>query len=228
MVERKINNLANALIVVVSMAISTGFQAANSAEEPTKDARALFEKMQERANKLQSYRFHSVLDTFQKDKQITGEIDFYFKKDHQIRVEVKSAGLKNGSIVVEEASGRIRAQGGPKMLGMKMTVNPESRLLVAANGFNIVHSDLSSLYLHVASLLTSGHHAKVSATANENNVEILEIDGPQNEVVERLFVNRETQTPVRWDLYRNETLFSTMKITDFRVDVPISDDLFKI
>ncbi|MDR3615370.1 MAG: hypothetical protein P4L53_17560 [Candidatus Obscuribacterales bacterium] len=201
-------------MLFVSMALSTGFQAANSAEDPIKDGRALFEKMQERANTLQTYRFHSILDTFQKDKQITGKIDFYFKKEHQIRIEVKSSDMKNGSIVVEEASGRIRAQGGPKMFGMKMTVNPDSRLLIAANGFNIVRSDLSSLYSHVANLLNSGHHAKVSATPNENDVDILEIDGPQNEVVERLFVNRETQTPVRWDLYRNATLFSTMKISE--------------
>src|SRR5262249_5565273 len=151
---------------------------------------------------------------------------------HLIRIEDTEPGMKNGSIVVKQADGKIRGQGGPKMFGLKMTINPDSRMLFTPNGFNILESDFASLYSHIKELRSSGHKVFVSSTpvntSTAGRAEIMEIVRPDSGVVERVYVNPQTKTPVEWDIFREGRLFSTLRISNFKDEVTLSDDLFQL
>lgn len=224
--------------IVTAAAVSSTFPfAVLSAEESqlgsdAKDGTSFLDNLYNSTNKLDTYSFHSTLQTYKDKKPKLNDGNVFFRKQHCIRIEVTEPGMKNGSIVVKQPDGKIRGQGGPKMFGFKMTINPDSRMLFTPNGFNILESDFASLYSHIKELRSSGAKIMVSPapvnTSSIGRAEIMEIVRPDTGVVERVYVNPQTKTPVEWDIFKEGRLFSTLRISNFKDQVTLDDDLFKL
>ena len=197
-----------------------------------KDGGPFFDNLCNTTGKLDTYSFHSSLQTYKDKKPKLDDGNVFFRKQHCIRIEVTEPGMKNGSIVVKQPDGQIRAQGGPKMFGLKMTVNPGSRMLITGNGFNIIESDFASLYSHIKDMRSSGDKLLVSSnpvsTSNAGRAEIMEVVQPDSGVAERIFVNPQTKTPIEWDIFKEGRLFSTLRISNFKDQITLNDDLFKL
>jgi outer membrane lipoprotein-sorting protein len=197
-----------------------------------KDGGPFFDNLWNSSGKLDTYSFHSTLQTYKDNKTKMADGNVTFRKQHCIRIEVTQPGMKYGSVLVKQPDGQIKAQGGPKMFGLKMTINPDSRMLVAPNGFNVVNSDFASLYSHIKDLRSSGHKLLVSSnpvsTTSAGRAEVMEIISPDSGVVERIYVNPQTKTPVEWDIFKEGRLFSTLRISNFKDEAALNDDLFKL
>lgn len=197
-----------------------------------KDGGPFLDNLYNTSNKLDTYSFHSTLQTYKDKKPKLNDGNVFFRKQHCIRIEVTEPGMKNGSIVVKQPDGIIKGQGGPKMFGFKMTINPDSRMLFTYNGFNILESDFASLYSHIKDLRSSGAKVFVSptpvSTSCVGRADIMEIVKPESGVVERVYVNPQTKIPVEWDIFREGRLFSTLRISNFKDELTLSDDLFQL
>src|SRR5262249_15254948 len=112
--------------IVATVAVSSIFPFAFvSAEESqlgsdAKDGTSFLDNLYNTSNKLDTYSFHSSLQTYKDKKPKMNDGNVFFRKQHLIRIEDTEPGMKNGSIVVKQADGKIRGQGGPKMFGLKM------------------------------------------------------------------------------------------------------------
>ena len=91
------------------------------------------------------YRFDASQEAVTGNKVLKATGTFYFKPANAMRVEVKEFGSKSGSTLVKSPDGELKGKGGPSMFGMKMKLQPDSRLLRMPNGLSAVQCDLGSL-----------------------------------------------------------------------------------
>jgi len=182
------------------------------------------------------YSCNPVLFLFKNKPKPAGGGLFYFKKVGLIRLQVEDDGSKDGSVIVRMANGTVRAQGGPRLWHIKMTLSPDSRMLILANGFNIIDSDFTSLLNGVRQQLASGSKSRVTPSAIavpnfQQKVRVLEVTKPANgadELTDRIFINAQNNVPVEWDIFRKNAIVSACKFEDFQDNIELPDSLFNL
>ncbi len=180
---------------------------------------------------FQDYVFDSALtvDLGSKIKSSLGH--FFYKRNKRFRVECVSAGVNNGAIVVRSDDGIIMAEGGGMLKFMKMNLQPDSRLLILANGYNVLDSDVQSL-LNILQSRMVGCQALVTAEVIKDPKtgapwKVVEIrKGPV--LTDRIIVNAGDFIPVEWDLYKDGSLFSIARFDKFKANIGLNDSLFSL
>ena len=132
---------------IYSKALATIEDASDSTMIPNgKSGTALVDKLIANVSSLGTYKYEGAQEAQTGKKVLKASGTFYFKPVDSMRVEVKQFGSKTGSILVKSPKGKIKAKGGPQMLGIKMSLAPNSRLLQMPNGLSAFDCDLSSLF----------------------------------------------------------------------------------
>lgn len=205
-------------------------------EKLTSDGKKEAEQIYKALSDLRDYKFESVLYMCKPVPLESGAGTYFFKRPNLIRLQVKSHGLKDGTIVVRQPDGRIRVAGGPRLRFLKMNVQEDSRVLQTPNGFNVVKSDLASLFAAVTVALSSGSRAQATAVPIpvnrfKQNVIVLQVvkpDGGTDQITDRIFIDPQTDTPVEWDVFRNGDRYSITVFENFSANMGLQDDQFKL
>jgi len=206
------------------------------AQQVTSDGRKLADQAYKTTSDLKDYKFESTLYMYKPEPHESGAGTYFFKRPNLVRLQIKSHGIKDGTVVVRQADGRIRVAGGPKLRFLKMNLAEDSRMLQAPNGYNVIKSDLASLFAEVNAELAAGSKAKATAAPVpldrfKQNVAILQLTKPNNgeeQLTDRIFINPQTYTPVEWDLFRNGDRYSVTLFENLDTNLGLQDDQFKL
>jgi|GEM_PF-3396770 hypothetical protein len=192
----------------------------------------MLDKIHAYVSKFKDYKFHSAIKTYKGAKTNNMEGDFFYKKAKNVRVEVTSGGIKKGTVVVRNADG-IKAKMGGGLLGFKVSLTEDSRMLLAPNGFNVVHSDLGSLLSQLKERVASGMVVRSSdgpipVPGMKGTMLVVEVIQPKpaEKVVERLCIDPKDLASIHWDIFKQDQLFSTFEVADFKGDVNLDEKLF--
>ncbi len=244
--ERKRIGICIAVLVVFfqcfSPAQSKTFPELQEEEEYTKqllsgktwqNAEPFLETMHARIANLNDYVFETNQKCAKEDKLKVGSAKFYFKKEQRIRIEVKSNGVNNGAVVVRKEDGHIKACGGGMLKFVAMNLDPDSRMLQLPSGRNVIHSDFATLINDLLSQPKKGCQVKVATESVAGKhwsglAKAIEVKDGGGIVIERIFVNPSTNTPVEWHLYRDGELFSMTVFGSFQANPGLQDSLFEM
>jgi hypothetical protein len=201
------------------------------------DGAKALQSLATRIRHLGAYKFDGFLVTL-KDKGVRVDSgSFFYKPESCIRVEVKDGGFKSGSVLVRQHDGVIRAKGGPALLGMKMNLEPNSNMLMLANGLNIVECDYLSLLDLLQKQVASGQ--KVYASEGplliqpQNSqllvLETIEAGLPEgSNLSNRILVDPQQLVPVQWDIFKQGKFFSTVRFKNFQACPSLDESLFHL
>ncbi|HEY9772380.1 MAG TPA: hypothetical protein V6C81_01070 [Planktothrix sp.] len=199
----------------------------------TTDGKTFAEKMRKSIDGYNDYSCDSFVYMYHPQAQCVGGGNFCFKKIDLIRLTVRSKGLKDGAVVVRSQDGRIRAKGGPKLSYLHMNLNPDSRWLQIPNGFNAIESDIGHLLDRLPEAISAGDKLKV--TTEPINVPrlnqkmyVLQVIKPGDTVSEQLYVSKENDLPVEWDIFRDGKRYSVATFENFKGNVGLDDSIFHI
>lgn len=197
------------------------------------DGHSFFDTLVKTTERFDDYQFDSNLIFADTNKTNGGLV--YFKKEDLVKIIVKSTGVKNGSIVVRQPDGTIKAAGGPHLRFLKMTLSDDSHLLQLPNGYNAIKSDFLSLLLGIKQMLVAGGMVKVTSkpllvNRLHQNVHILEVSSGSTPslLAARIFVDPRTNVPVEWDVFRDGSLLSTAYFNNFKANIGLKDDFFRL
>lgn len=203
----------------------------------TKDGREYLEQMLRSAGKYDEYIYSCHQTTRKKDRTVSGTAKFYFKKNNRMRLDVTSGGgVKKGSVVVRRKDGKIRAHGGSTLRFLKMTLQPDSRLLMLPNGFNVARSDFRTLIGDLRQKASKGSHTAVTVApvwdkAHGDKYHILDVSKPGSRADNlhyRILVDPQTQLPVEWNCYTKGSLYSITRFKEFHPNPGLKDNLFEM
>jgi outer membrane lipoprotein-sorting protein len=205
-------------------------------EKITSDGKNLTEQVYKTIADLKDYKYESVLYMFNPDLRESGAGIYFFKRPNLIRLQIRSHGLKDGTVVVRQPDGRIRVAGGPKLRFLKMNVQEDSRVLQTPNGYNVIKSDLASLFATLTAALANGSKARataapISVNRFNQNVTVLQLvkpEGGAEQVTDRIFIDPQTDAPVEWDVFRNGDRYSITVFENFNANMGLEDDQFKL
>ena len=194
------------------------------------DGNKFLDQVTNHVKDLGAYKFDGHLDTLKEKGLSVNSGSFIFKPTSLLRVEVKDGGFKSGSVLVKKRDGTVRAKGGRALLGMKMTLDPDSNMLTLPNGLNILQCDLLSLLQGLRRDVASGK--KIYATEapvqiDSNQLFVLETrDAGQSS--QRVFVDPHQLIPVEWVIYKNGKVFSTVKFSNFQQIPNLEEKIFEL
>ena len=115
---------------------------------------------------------------------------------------------------------------------IKMNLEPNSRMLILPNGYNVTKTDFQSLFTNLRRRLHSGSVAKVTTESVfcykwSDKVRIVDIT-KGNKLTDRILVSSKHTIPIEWDNYKNGKLISISLFKNFKKNVGLSDKLFKL
>jgi outer membrane lipoprotein-sorting protein len=189
------------------------------------------DKVHSQIQTFQDYVFDSALAVNTGEKIKTDLGHFYFKKNKRVRVDCKSGGVNKGAVVVRTEDGKVRAAGGGMLKFMKMNLEPDSRMLILANGYNVINSDFLGL-LDTLQKRMAGCQAFVTADVvkeerNGTPCRVIEIRKGSTPT-DRIIVGAADMVPLEWDLYKDGAIYSIVKFENFKANIGLSDSLFNL
>ncbi len=181
---------------------------------------------------MHDYAFDSHFQGIKKNELKSGGGRYCFKKDKRVRVEIKSGGINNGAVVVRKEDGTVRGAGGGVLRFVRMTLDPNSRILDLPNGYNVLKADLATLIEDVEEKARDGAEVKLSKTAVTDKrwhtpVNVVDVTKGDH-LLERIFVDSKAHVPVEWDLYRDGKLLSITTFKNFKPNSGLADNLFEL
>lgn len=223
------------LFISCSLAYATA-DGAIQQEFATVDGKQFLQNLYNSVSGWGDYSCQSDLQTFKPDKVVKSRCKFFYKKLNQVRVEVVGGGYRNGTTIVKEPNGSVRAHGGLMLGGIKMNLDPDSRMLILPNGFNAIKIDFVELLADLKEKVNSGYSCLVSqapATVTDLNekVYLLDIYTPPKsgkELYARVFVTADERFPVRWEIYTGGQLFSSAEFKNLITNTGLGDDMFHL
>ena len=199
------------------------------------DGRELLKSIEKTFEKAGSYIYSSDLVTYKKGKQIKESGKFYYKDPNLIRFEVDEGGKNGGSVVVRQSDGQIRGKSGGLLGKLVVSLSPNSKLLLSANGFNILKSDFETLISSTLKQLGAGKKCLVSSKAlsisgcgKSKVIEIVNADDESGSVEQRIIVDASTKLPRRWLLFRDSKLLSITSFNSIQLNAAIPADMFTL
>lgn len=199
------------------------------------NGQAFIDNAHSAASSLNDYTVETRLTGQMRDKLKDGNGKFFYKKNKRVRVEVTKGSVNNGAVVVRKEDGSVEARGGGMLKFMKMSLQPDSRMLQLPNGNSVVASDIPNLFASVKARL---HKATAKARLGSENltssrwkgpVKVVEIvEGDFEQITDRIFLNPKTNLPVEWDVYRDGALISVTFFDNLKENVGLDDSLFDL
>ncbi|HNB22481.1 MAG TPA: hypothetical protein PKZ32_08695 [Candidatus Melainabacteria bacterium] len=197
---------------------------------------AFVNQLKEKASKLRDYKCYCRLYTRKggvwKDY---GGADYIYKYRGLFKATIKTKDYRNGSVVVREPSGVIKGCGGGTLSFMKITLKEDSRTLQLPTGYSLAHSDFGSLYDVLASSISSGASASMTASANvkafPGEVSIIVLrsgPAPDSPILEVLYINNDTKTPVGWHTFQDGVPHALVLFQNLETNKGLSEDLFAL
>jgi outer membrane lipoprotein-sorting protein len=224
-----------AFCACIPVILSAHCQASSTKSHKDSDGKPILENSLAAARKLRDYTFDSELITYNKKKPQTKTAIMSYKQARLIRLQVTGSGSQAGSIVVRRADGVIRGRGGNGLSFLTMNLDPDSRMLMAPNGINVMNADLESLLADATTKAKKGQAKLVDAHSFQpkdlpEKVDVVELlaPGSSNQLLERVFVRTDNKLPAAWELYRDGKLFSRAKFSNLKTNQGLNDDLFKM
>ncbi|MCC6977817.1 MAG: hypothetical protein IT343_05815 [Candidatus Melainabacteria bacterium] len=164
-----------------------------------------------------------------------GAADYIYKYRGLFKATIKSKDYRNGSVVARDSNGTIKGCGGGALSFMKITLKEDSRTLQLPTGYSLAKSDFASLYDGLASTLSGGATATMTASANvkafPEQVSIIVLrqgaasDSP---IVEVLYISNDTKTPVGWHTFQNGVPHAVVLFQNLETNKGLSEDLFAL
>jgi outer membrane lipoprotein-sorting protein len=206
-------------------------------DQSTVDGSQMVGKLLDKVQGLNDYQYDCSQVSWRTGKPKEAAAKFYFKKPGMIRIEVVSQDFRNGSIIIKQADGTIKAAGGGLLHAMQMTLDENSRMLRLPSGTSAVKSDFASLISGLQSKLANGAVCKASKAAipantlrGDGSVVVIDVfEGPDKSIrTERLLVNPHTFIPVEWAYFSAGKILSTVAFKNLVVNKGVSDSNFKL
>jgi outer membrane lipoprotein-sorting protein len=199
-----------------------------------KSGTALLDKLVGNVNSLGAYKYEGTQEAQNGKKVLKASGTFYFKPTNLMRVEVGEFGSKSGSILVRTSEGKIKAKGGPQMLGIKMSLSPDSRLLQMPNGLSAFDCNLSSLFARLKREEASG--AKILSAEQPILLETLGkptivmesqiASASGTKVIDRVFLDPSLKLPIQWDQFENGKFQSRSKFQNYQTNMQLDESQF--
>ncbi len=202
----------------------------------SRDGAEFWQSLSNSIKQWKDYTCDSELESYSSKQRAHYRAKTHYKKDNQFRLEITSAGYKNGSVLVRTNSGKVRAQGGLMLAYIKMDLEPNSRMLILPNGRNAAQSDLPTLVDELAQRIARGHKCNMSATPVIEPgldkkviiVDILKPDASGDVLSDRIFLDPGSHIPMRWDLFDNGKKISAAWFKNVRINAGLDDELFQL
>lgn len=207
------------------------------ASQQTVDGGQLVGKLLDKVQGLNDYQYDCAQVSWRTGKPKEAAAKFYFKKPGMIRIEVISQDYRNGSVIVRQADGTIKAAGGGLLHAMQMTLDENSRMLRLPSGTSAVRSDFATLLAELQKKLNSGAVCKATKAAvsantlhGDDSVVVIDVfDGPSTDIcTQRVLINPRSLVPVEWAYFTNGKILSTVAFKNLVVNKGVSDNTFKI
>lgn len=205
--------------------------------QSTIDGGQLVGKLLEKVQGLNDYQYDCSQVSWRTGKPKEAAAKFYFKKPGMVRVEVITQDYRNGSVIVRQADGTIKAAGGGLLHAMQMTLDENSRMLRLPSGGSVVRSDFASLLVDLQKKLSNGGSCKATKAAvsastlhGDDSVVVIDVyDGPNGGApTQRLLVNPHSMIPVEWAYFTNGKILSTVAFKNMVVNRGVNDSNFKL
>lgn len=203
-----------------------------------KNAKPFLKGIIDRLKRIDDYVVDTELTTWQGNKGAAkvqaGK--YYFKRQQRVRVEVVSKGPKNGSVLVKNEDGQVKAKGGPALLGITVNLHEDSDLLNLADGSNILQSDFLTQMERIARDLSKGQQAIVTAEPSsykDHKVWVLEVKEGEgllsdNTLHLRVLLNSSSGIPESIIRFKDGKIFSKIVVKNAQVNAGLADALFKL
>lgn len=196
------------------------------------DGKSLWDSIRKQVGAWKEYRTDVSLIFFKGGDTKETKSRVFWRNSEEVRIEVVSAGFKSGSVMVKHKDGHVRIHTGPMLAFVKMTVDPDSRLLKMENGRNVTKASIPSLVSELSEEMKAGLKCLVSS--NSETIEglppvlefqILNLDGSLNA---RVFVTSDKHIPVRWERFAQGKHTSMATFSGLSVDPGLADNLFQL
>ncbi len=219
----------------ISKALAIPEDASDSTMVPKgKSGTALVDKLVGNVSSLGAYKYEANQEAQTGKKVLKASGTFYVKPANSMRVEVKQFGSKSGSILVKSSNGKIVGKAGPQMMGIKMSLGPDSRLLQMPNGLSAFDCDLASLFSRLKKDAALGD--KIIQTEQPIQVEslgkpaiVIESQTGSDEgakIVERVFLDPTLKVPMQWDIFENGKFQSRSKFQNYQTNMQLDNSQF--
>ncbi|MCW5821712.1 MAG: hypothetical protein KIT34_02855 [Cyanobacteria bacterium TGS_CYA1] len=161
---------------------------------------------------------------------------YFFKKQQRVRVEVTTKGPKNGSVLVKNEDGQVKAKGGPALLGITVNLHEDSDLLNLADGSNVLHSDFLTQMERLSKDLSQGQKAIVTSEPSpykDHHVWVLEMkegEAPFSDKAlhMRVLLNSSNGIPESIIKFKDGKIFSKIVVRNAQLNSGLADALFNL
>jgi hypothetical protein len=221
------------LLLTMSPCLAADSAAPIDAFGPCKDGADFASSLQATVKKWTDYMCDSELWNYKSDKTTKSSCKFFYK-DNAVRVQVTGGGFRDGTVLVKQKDGAVKAKGGGMLGFMTMNLDPDSRMLILPNGTNVTRSDLPTVFTDIVAQLGSGYKSRVTAVPVESPDipkkfflwEEYEPGGANP--VRRIFWAAEDKVPIRIDLYKAGKLVSSAWFKNVSPNAGVSAELFRL
>lgn len=207
------------------------FLAMVPAQPPMADGVEFINRMATAADSYQTYYFEYKMTAF-KHGTVVEEGKLWFKKPHLLRLE-ETGQFKHGCVALLTPSGKVKAHAGGALSIFTVDLSPKSSMLLSANGYPMVKSDLYSLAVALKQFLAEGDTSKVTEAPVQINsqsekVFILEVYQEHgNQIYKRVAVDSKSILPVEWWDFEGGKLVSHSVWKTFKGNIPLDNALFE-
>lgn len=196
------------------------------------DGKALWESLRKQVGSWKEYRADVSLTLYKGGDAKETKSRVYWRSSEEIRIEVIAAGFKSGSVMVKHKDGHVRIHGGPMLAFVKMTVDPDSRLLKMDNGRNVTKASIPNLVIELSEEMKSGLKCLVSSSAEivDGLPPVLEFQvlNQDGSLSARVLVTSDKHIPVRWERFSNGKPQSKATLSGLTIDPGLADNLFQL
>ncbi len=204
------------------------------ARETFQDGTDMIGKMYSAAAALDSYSFDYQMVVHKEKPPIKDTGVLSFKKPRLIRVEVQS-GPKKGSLAVFAADGKVHGHMGGPLRFFSATVDPDSQLVRASNGYPMVDTDFLSLIAYLKNMLKQGIRSRSTTQPIQTDkvssptyvVDMYSVNSGQELLLKRIYADAKTLLPLYWEDYTDGKLWSQSFWQNVKANVEFADSTFR-
>jgi outer membrane lipoprotein-sorting protein len=199
--------------------------------ERTVDGSSFLQDMNDTVKAMKAYSFTYETTVYKGGKTTVQTGQFYFKQPRLLRVEMTGP-YKKGAVAVMGKDGKVRGHLGGLLSGVTVTVNPDSDMLLGANGYPMTDSDFAGMVNVMKGFQQQGCKVKVSDSpvsveGQSGKVYVLEFyQGDQ--LYKRAYIDPKSLLPIEWFDYQKGQLFARTVWNNVKLDQNIADAVFQI
>jgi outer membrane lipoprotein-sorting protein len=195
------------------------------------DGKQFIEGVADKVSALNDYICQTEVHSFATGKDVKSSCKFYYKNGGEVRIEVTGGGFRDGTVIVRTKNGIVRAHGGGLMGGLKMNLDPDSRMLIMANGVNVTRSGFPEVFGELRKTISSGYSATISkqqAASGDPESYMVQILDDKGVLVNRIFVDAQTKMPLQLECFRDGKPLTIARFTGLRTNVGLPEETFQM